>query len=105
MNVATIMPQLQRAQALLQAGQAAQAWPLLASLRFAIDRHGEALRLYALVAQEVGRIDDTIGALKRIAALENDPPEIMGAIADTYGKANRHAEAYDHWSTMIARYP
>jgi tetratricopeptide (TPR) repeat protein len=74
-------------------------------VRLAIDRHGEALRLYALVGQAVGRIDDAIGALKRIAALEGDPPEILGAIADTLGKANRHAEAYDHWSAMIARYP
>ena len=104
-TLSSVMPQLQRAQVLLQAGQAGQAWLLLAPVRVAIDRHGEALRLYALVAQAVGRIDDAIGALKRIAALEGDPPEILGAIADTFGKANRHAEAYDHWSAMIARYP
>ena len=88
------MPQLQRAQALLQAGQAAQAWLLLAPLRAAIDGHGQALRLYALVAQAAGRIDEAIAALKRIAALEGQPADILGAIADTYGRAGRHAEAH-----------
>ena len=105
MNLAAVLPQLQRAQAMLQAGQAAQAWLIIAQLRGAIDSHGQALRLYALVAEAVGRTEDVIGALKRIAALENGPADILGAIADTYGKAGRHAEAYEQWSAMVARYP
>jgi len=99
------MPQLQRAQAMLQSGQVAQAWMLLAAVRRTIDSHGQALRLYALAAQQAGRVDDAIAALKRIAALEGGPADILGAIADTYGKVGRHAEAYEHWSAMIARYP
>ena len=105
MNIATIMPQLQRAQAMLQAGQAAQAWLLLAPLRPAIDGHGQALRLYALVAQEVGRTDDAIDALLRIAALEGSPADILGAIADTYDRAGRHEDAYAAWSGLVANHP
>lgn len=102
---AAILPQLQRAQAMLQAGQSGQAWLALAPLRPAIDRDGQALRLYALAAQAIGRIDDAIAALKRIAALEGGPAEILGAIADTYGRDGRHAEAHDHWTVMVQRHP
>jgi tetratricopeptide (TPR) repeat protein len=105
MNIAAIMPQLQRAQAMLQSGQAAQAWLLLAPMRAAIEGNGQALRLYALTAQSVGRTDDAIEAMKRIAAIEGSPADIMGAIADTYDKAGRHAEAHDHWDRMIQRHP
>lgn len=105
MTIAAITPQLQRAQAMLQTGQAAQAWLLLAPLRPAIEQHGQALRLFALVAQSVGRVDDTITALKRICALEGDPPEIVGAIADTCGKAGRHMDAYQHWGALAASRP
>jgi len=105
MTVATIMPQLQRAQAMLQGGQAAQAWLLLAPLKAAIDRNGQALRLYALVAQGVGRIDDAAWALQRIAALEGDPPEIVGALADMLGTAGRHGEALVHWDRLVALHP
>jgi len=105
MNIAAIMPQLQRAQALLQAGQAAQAWLLLAPIRAAIDGNGQALRLYALVAQGVGRVDDAAGALTRIASLEGDPPEMIGALADMLGRAGRHDEALRHWDRLVARRP
>lgn len=101
----SVLPQLQRAQSLLQAGQGAQAWPLLAPLRDAIDANGQALRLYVLVANAVGRLDDAIDALKRIASLEAEPPEIVGAIADTYDKAGRHAEAYEYWNKLALRHP
>lgn len=105
MNIAAILSQLQRAQELHNAGREGDAWRILAPLRTAIDNHGQALRLHALVADKVGRADDAIGALKRIAALERDPPEILGAIADTYGKAGRHGEAYGHWTMLVQRYP
>lgn len=105
MNLAVVLPQLQRAQSLFQAGRTTDAWYLLAPLRTAIEDHGQALRLYALVAHASGRIDQAIDALKRVAALEGDPPDILGAIADTYGKADRHAEAFDHWGAMVARHP
>ena len=103
--LSSIMPQLQRVQMLYQQGRAGEAWSALAPLRTAIDGNGQALRLYALVAESVGQTDAVIAALKRIAALEGDPPEIIGAIADTYGKAGRHAEAYEHWQAMVALYP
>lgn len=99
------MPQLQRAQAMLQAGQVAQAWLLLAPMRAAIDRNGQALRLYVLAAQQAGRIDDAASALKRIAVLEGDPPEILGAHADMLGKAGRLDEALGHWGTLVSRHP
>ena len=103
--LSSVMPQLQRAQAMLQSGQGASAWPLLAPLRTAIDGNGQALRLYALAAQSAGRIDEAIEALRRIAALEGQPADIIGAIADTLGKAGRHAEAYEQWGELIARDP
>lgn len=100
-----IQAQLERAQAALQAGRMAEGWRLLAPLRNAINNYGPALRLYALAAHGVGRIDDAITALKRIAEIEHHPADIMGAIADTYGTAGRHAEAHDHWGAMVARHP
>ena len=100
-----VLPQLQRALALHQAGKNAEAWMIAAPLRQAIENHGQALRAYALMAGAVDRADEAIDALKRIAALEGDPVEILGAIADTLGKAGRHAEAYDRWSAMVRRYP
>ena len=103
--LATILPQLQRAQGLAQIGRIGEAWALLAPLRQAIDSHGQALRLYALVAQSAGHLDMAIDALKRIAGLEGGPPDILGAIADSYGKAGRHAEAYEHWGALVAHHP
>ncbi|HJS41099.1 MAG TPA: hypothetical protein VJ763_06815, partial [Sphingomicrobium sp.] len=104
-TLASIMPQLQRAQMLQQQGRIGEAWTVLAPLRSAIDGHGQALRLYALVAQSAGRIDDTISALKRIAVLERDPPEIIGALADMLGQAGRHSEALPLWDKLVARHP
>lgn len=100
-----VLPQLQRGLSLHQAGRNAEAWMILAPLRPAIDREGQALRLYALVAQKAGRVDDAVSALERIAALEGGPADILGAIADTYGTAGRHAEAYERWSAMVSRHP
>lgn len=105
MNIAAIMPQLQRGQALFQSGRTVEAWTVLAPLRMAINGHVQALGLYALAAQAAGRIDEAVEALKRLSVLQNDPPEILGAIADTYGKAGRHAEAFRHWQVMAARFP
>ena len=99
------MPQLQRAQTLLQAGQGAQAWLLLAPLRPAINANGQALRLFALVAQSAGRTDDAIAALQRIAELEGNPPEIVGALADMLGKAGRHNDALVEWDRLVELHP
>ena len=97
------MPQLQRAQLLQQQGRIGEAWSALAPLRSAINGHGQALRLYALVAQSAGRIDDAVGAMERIAVLERDPPEIIGALADMLGQAGRHADALGWWGTAEVR--
>ena len=99
------MPQLQRAQMLHQQGRTGEAWTSLAPLRTAIDGHGQALRLYALVAGAVGRPDDAASALARIAELEGNPPEIIGALADLLGKSGRHEEALAHWNVLAARHP
>ena len=99
------MPQLQRAQMLQQQGRIGEAWALLAPLRSAIDAHGQALRLYALVAQAAGRVDDAVDALKRIIAIEREPPDIVGALADLLGQAGRHSEALPFWDRLVARHP
>ena len=104
-TLSTVMPQLKRAQMLYHAGRVGEAWTALAPIRNAIDGNGQALRLYALVAQSAGRIDEAIAALERIAALEGAPAEILGAIADTLGKAGRHAEAFEHWGELAKRHP
>lgn len=105
MNIGTLLPQLQRAQALNQAGRHGEAWTILSPLRTAIDNHGQALRLYVLVAQAAGRIDEAVEGLQRIARLERDPPEIIGALADTLGRAGRHNEALEHWDALAGRHP
>ena len=77
---AQLLGQLQRVQSLFQAGQTAQAWVGIAPLRAAIGDHGQALRLYALVAQGAGQIEPAADALRRIIAIEREPPEIVGAL-------------------------
>ncbi|MEO8618798.1 MAG: tetratricopeptide repeat protein, partial [Sphingomicrobium sp.] len=104
-NPAQIQQQLQKAVALAQAGRMDEAWSLLVPLRAAIDHHGEALRFFALVAQNSGHADAAIDALKRIVLVENEPPEILGALADTLGRAGRHADAYEHWSRLVVKQP
>ena len=103
--LSSAMPQLQRAQLLQQQGRVGEAWAILAPLRAAIDGDGQALRLYALVAQSAGRLDETIEALRRIVEFEREPPEILGALADLLGKAGRHDEALRHWDRLVARHP
>lgn len=105
MNAAQVQQQLQRGQALAQAGRMGEAWALLAPLRPAIDTHGGALRLVALVAQQAGQSDAAIDALRRICALEGNPTDILGATADTLGRAGRHDEAYATWSALVAKDP
>ena len=105
MAIAAVLRQLQRAQALHQAGRTGEAWTILAPLRAAIDAHGQGLRLYALVAQAAGRPAEAIAALERVAALEGEPPEIVGALADLLGKAGRHQEALRQWDRLAARHP
>jgi hypothetical protein len=72
------MPQLQRALGLHQSGRNGEAWLIVGPLRQAVNQDGQALRLYALIAQAVGRIDEAIAAMKRIAAMEGQPADIMG---------------------------
>ena len=97
-----LLAQLQQAQSLAQAGRVQEAWTILAPLRVSIDKDGQALRLFALVASQAGQTSETIDALKRIVAMEGGPPEIIGALADTLGTAGRHAEAAGQW-TRLAR--
>ncbi len=96
---------LQRAQSLAQAGRMSEAWAAIQPLRSAIDRHGGALRLYAFIAHNNGQSAAAIDALKRICAIEGNPPDMVGALADTLGGAGRHAEAYERWSQLVAKQP
>ncbi|MEO8141486.1 MAG: putative 2OG-Fe(II) oxygenase [Sphingomicrobium sp.] len=104
-NQAHLLGQLQRIQLLHQAGRAAEAWTDIAPLRAGIADHGQALRLYALVAQGVGRVDPAAEALRRIIAIEREPPEIVGALADMLGTAGRHDEALALWTRLTMLLP
>ncbi len=105
LNPVQVNAHLQKAQSLAQSGRMREAYALLAPLRLAIDRNGGALRLYALTAQQSGQTDTAIDALKRIVQIEREPPEILGALADTLGTAGRYGEAYTYWSRLVAKQP
>ena len=104
-NPAQLQSQLLRAQSLQQSGKLVDAWAVIAPLRRAIDGHGQALRLFALIAQATGNIDDAAEALRRILTIERDPPEIIGALADMLGNAGRHDQALLAWSRLAALQP
>lgn len=104
-GVPQLQTQLLRAQQLAQTGKMGEAWATLAPLRPAIGNHAGALRLYALVAQSNGAADQAIDALKRLLVLENEPIELVGALADTLGEAGRHGEAFDYWTRLVTRQP
>ena len=104
-DTANIEARLAQAQHLATAGRGGEAWALVAPLRRAIDRHGQALRLYALLAHQTGRADELIDALRRIVALENAPPDILGALADALGTAGRNAEAAEQWTRLVGLRP
>lgn len=105
LNAASLQSQLFRAQSLHQAGRLPEAWTAIAPLRSAIDRHGQALRLYALIAQGAGYPDMAIEALRHIIGIERDPPEIVGALADMLGRAGRHDEALAQWERLVMLQP
>lgn len=104
-SFALLAPQLQRAQLLLQQGRGGEAWTILAPLRLAMDGHSQALRLYALAAQGMGRVDEAGSALQRILELEGNPPEIIGALADMLGRAGRQSDALVHWDRLVELRP
>jgi len=104
-NQAQLLGALQRVQMLHQAGRIDEAWRGLAPLRPAIADHGQGLRLYALVAQAANDTDAAAEALRRIIALEREPPEIVGALADLLGNAGRHAEALALWTRLTILLP
>ena len=104
-NQAQLLGQLQRIQMLHQSGRSADAWSAIAPLRVAIGDHGQALRLYALIAQAAGQVDPAAEALRRIIAVEREPPEIVGALADMLGTAGRHNEALTLWTRLTVLLP
>lgn len=104
-NQAQLLGQLQRIQMLHQAGRIDEAWTAIAPMRGAIDGHGQGLRLYALVAQGAGRVDPAAEALRRIIAIEREPPEIVGALADMLGTASRHDDALTLWTRLTVLLP
>ena len=104
-NQAQLLGALQRVQMLQQAGRIGEAWTAIAPLRGSIDDHGQGLRLFALVAQAAGQIDPAAEALRRIIAIEREPPEIVGALADMLGTAGRHAEALALWTQLTMLLP
>ncbi|MES2905353.1 MAG: putative 2OG-Fe(II) oxygenase [Pseudomonadota bacterium] len=105
LNAASLQSRLFRAQSLQQAGRLPEAWTEIAPLRSAIDQHGQALRLYALIAQGIGQIEMAIEALRQIIDIERDPPEIVGALANLLGKAGRHDAALAQWDRLVALQP
>ncbi len=105
LTAAQIQMQLQRAQALFQGGRQAEAWVLVVPLRPSIAKHGQGLRLYALIAQAVDDTDAAVDALRRIIDIERAPPEIIGALADLLGKAGRHDAALVQWDRLVALQP
>lgn len=104
-NQAQLLAQLQRAQILHQAGRFNEAWNVVSPLRAALADHGQGLRLFALVAQAAGQIDPAVDALRRIIAIEREPPEIVGALADMLGSAGRHDEALTLWTRLTILQP
>jgi tetratricopeptide (TPR) repeat protein len=104
-NQAHLLGQLQRVQSLHQAGRVSEAWTAIKPLRAAIGDHGQALRLYALVAQAAGQVDPAAEALRRIIAIEREPPEIVGALADMLGTAGLHDEALALWTRLTVLQP
>lgn len=105
LTAGSIDQSLARAQMLAQAGRMGEAWAAIAPAKAAIWNNGPALRLYALIAQNAGQDGAAIDALERIVAIENGPPQIIGALADTLGKAGRHDEAYRQWSRLVGLDP
>jgi tetratricopeptide (TPR) repeat protein len=105
LTAGSIEQSLLRAQSLAQAGRTAEAWATIAPAKAAIWNHGQGLRLYALLAQGAGQSDAAIAALERIVEIEKAPPPIVGALADTLGKAGRHDEAYGQWSRLVSLDP
>ncbi|WP_118857891.1 putative 2OG-Fe(II) oxygenase [Sphingomonas mesophila] len=104
-NPAALQSSLVRAQQLAAAGRHSEAWTVIAPLRSALDRSGQGLRLYALIAHHTGQIEAAIDALKRIVAIENSPPEILGALADALDGAGRSGEAAEHWTRLVRLRP
>lgn len=102
---AQLLAQLQRAQMLHQAGRIGEAWSAIVPLWAALSDHGQGLRLFALVAQAAGEIDPAAEALRRIIAIEREPPEIVGALADMLGTAGRHDEALMLWTRLTILLP
>ena len=96
---------LHRAQMLAQSNRFQEAWAAIAELYPSIRSHGQALRLYALIAQNAGQGDSSVEALRRIVEIEGGPPDIIGALADTLGKLGRHDEAFKQWSRLVALQP
>ena len=96
---------VKRAYDLLNAGRAMEAWTTIAPLRRQLENDQQGLGVYALAAQSLGRVDEAVEALTRLYALLGSQSSILGAIADTYGKAGRHAEAYDYWTRLVDREP
>ena len=100
-----VQMQLQRAHAMFEGGRQSEAWTMLAPLRPSIAKHGQGLRLYALIAQAVGDTDSAAEALRRIIDIEQAPPEIIGALADLLGKAGQHDAALAQWDRLVALQP
>ena len=104
-GLATALGQIQRAELLLQAGRGSEAWLSVAPLRQAIDRHGKALRSYARMAMAVGQIDAAVAALLQAAKLENDPPDLIGGIADLLDTVGRYDESLRYWDMLVGLRP
>ena len=104
-DTANIQARLVQAQQLAAAGRSGEAWMIVSPLYPAIQRNGQALRLYALVAHQTHRWAEVIAALTQVVALENAPPDIVGALADALDTAGRSAESAEQWTRLVRLRP
>ncbi len=104
-SLATVIGHVQRAESLLQAGRASEAWQTIESSRQAINQHSACLRTYARTAMAVGQIDPAVAALLQAAKLENNPPELVGGIADLLERVGRYEESLRYWDLLVDLHP
>jgi Tfp pilus assembly protein PilF len=105
MNTSTAQDRLQHARGLYGEGRTGESWNMASPLRPAIDRDGQALRVYAQIAMSAGAIEAAVDGLQQAARLEDDPADVIGGLADLLGTVGQLDEALRYWTLLAAKYP